>query len=78
MKTMRGFTLIELLVVISIIALLVSILMPALGKAKEQAAAVACLSNVHQLALGWVTYAGDNDDRLVGGHNGESVSPTRE
>ncbi len=59
-----GFTLIELLVVISIIALLVSILMPALGKARMQAKLVVCSSNQRQLILGLVTYTADNDDKL--------------
>ena len=64
--------------VISIIALLVSILMPALSGARDQARAVVCLSNVHQLVLGWICYADENDDRLVGGHNGDASSPTKE
>lgn len=58
----HGFTLIELLVVISVIALLLSILMPSLQKVKESASATVCASNVKQLGLGWVLYAGDNDD----------------
>ena len=61
----RGFTLIELLVVISIIALLVSILMPALNKAKQQAYQTVCLSNQKNLILAWVQYNDDNNDSIV-------------
>ena len=56
----RGFTLIELLVVISIIALLVGILLPALGAARETARASVCLSNNRQLGVGFYSYATDN------------------
>ncbi|MDP7281983.1 MAG: type II secretion system protein, partial [Candidatus Poribacteria bacterium] len=55
-KHKRAFTLIELLVVISVIALLLSILMPALSKAKEQAKAVVCVANMHQIGLATATY----------------------
>lgn len=58
----HGFTLIELLVVVSIIALLVSILLPALGKAREQARSVVCSSNQHQIGLGVLFYAEDNNE----------------
>ena len=63
-KKDNGFTLIELLVVISIIALLISILMPALNKARKQAKFAVCSSNQHQLLIGLNTYMSDNDGKL--------------
>ena len=63
-RTGRGFTLIELLVVVAIIALLISILLPALGNARSQAKEAMCRSNLHQLALATVRYSDDNEGRL--------------
>ena len=62
-----GFTLVELLVVISIIALLVSILLPALGSAREAARATVCATNLRSLGFAIVYYADDNNNFLPPG-----------
>ncbi len=75
-KTARSaFTLIELLVVISIIALLVGLLLPALSRARASGIAAACMSNIRNLEIAHIGYVNDFDDRMIDvgmGHGGSS------
>jgi len=76
----RGFTLVELLVVVGIIALLISILLPVLKRAREAASRDICLSNHKQIATAFIMYANDNKQRLPyciwGGDPGAGQNPT--
>src|SRR3982751_6919497 len=64
----KAFTLIELLVVISLIALMIAMLLPALGRARERAKRSACLSNLHQVHLTLAYYAEDSQDQVPIGY----------
>ena len=75
MKDTKGFTLIELLVVIAIIALLLSIVLPGLRAAKNQAQSIVCLSNLNGIAKAWAVYASENNAEIVGGNIGTTGAP---
>ena len=67
-RVQSGFTLIELLVVVAIIALLISILLPSLARAREQAKLAKCVNNLHNLSTAVLTFAADHNGyaQLIG------------
>jgi prepilin-type N-terminal cleavage/methylation domain-containing protein len=64
MNKRKGFTLVELLVVIAIIALLMAILLPALGRAREMGKRAVCMNQIKQLGLAWNIYCDDNKEKV--------------
>src|SRR5882724_10141884 len=61
----RAFTLIELLVVMGLISIMISLLLPVVGKARAAARSTACLSNVRQLGVAWEMYTAEYKGRLI-------------
>ncbi|MCU0918286.1 MAG: type II secretion system GspH family protein [Planctomycetes bacterium] len=78
MRRTKAFTLIELLVVIAIIALLMAVLMPALARVRKHARTVACQSNLHEWALIFAMYTGDNNGYLMTGYASQGAATSRD
>jgi prepilin-type N-terminal cleavage/methylation domain-containing protein len=68
----RGLTLVELLIVVGVISLLMALSLPALVRVRNQAQGTVCTQNQRTLALAWLLYKDDNNDRLVGGQVGKN------
>ena len=65
MATRSGFTLVELMVVVGLIAVMISLLLPVVAKARSAAQAAACLSNLRQMGTAWTMYTSENRGRLI-------------
>ena len=70
-----GFTLVELLVALGVVTVLLSLLVPALSRAREHARRLACLANVRTLTAAWLAYAHDNGGRLCAAVPGAADRP---
>ena len=70
----KAFTLIELLVVISVIALLMAVLLPVLGRVRKQAKSLVCQANLRQWGIGFSAYVGDHDGRMPAGYTPEVLT----
>ena len=74
-KVRSAFTLIELLVVIAIIAILAAILFPVFARARENARRSSCQSNLKQIALGFIQYTQDYDEKMVPAYRTGNPAP---
>jgi prepilin-type N-terminal cleavage/methylation domain-containing protein len=72
--SLNAFTLIELLVVVAVIAILASLLLPALAQAKAKAQGIKCVANTRQLGLAWLMYADDNAEEVPSNRDGSNPS----